>query len=147
MNGNTVNERMLVRAIARAARQLDPDVPLTGDGDGFVQITAICTWTVDGVNPDRSRTCGEWPDGNGWIITVADHNARMIDNHHMILPDEHYAEDAGLAIGALLPAVCGYTRDAAYQSGWRDPHPEKGWKAGGFQALLAAKTIAGYPMY
>jgi hypothetical protein len=117
----TETARGLVRDIARAAREIDPAVPLTADGDGFILLTARRCWGTDGGHsPDFARACGEGHDGDGWMVSASDQNQKMPDSHTMFLSDAHLRGDRQGHIDGAATAAASYARKAAALSGWED---------------------------
>jgi hypothetical protein len=105
----------LIRDACRAAREIDPAVPLTADGGGFVQVTAY-RWDS---TADRRRE-GD-ADGDGWMMTVRDQNGKMPGSHHMFLSDRELADDRQGHIDATAVALIAYARATAELSGWSPP--------------------------
>lgn len=104
----------LIRDIARAARVIEPGV-VSRDGDGPAEIVAS-RFHGDRHKPDLDRSCGYWPEGDGWVVRVLDANRRSPLYHDMWLSDECLHEDYrgevdATAVGAM-PLLRGFAEAA-----------------------------------
>jgi hypothetical protein len=109
----------LIRDISRAAREIEPGV-VTLDGGGASTIAAS-RFHGDRHKPDLGRSCGDYPEGDGWVVRISDANRKSTLYHDMWLSDEHLAEDyqgeiEATAMGAM-PLLRGFAEAAGIRLG------------------------------
>jgi hypothetical protein len=108
--------RRLVRDIARAVSAIERVV--TSDGGGAGQISAS-RFHGDRYTPDLTRFCGNWPEGDGWLVRVSDANGRSNLYHDMWLSDAALAEDYQGEIDATAVGGLTLLRQFAEAAGLR----------------------------